>query len=77
MSPKLQQLCITKYIYKKTDILKKKTKLEHFTCDFSKLFNNLFLCFTLGDRANEKPVVGDRYTHPDVLAWANLMIITL
>lgn len=47
------------------------------TCDFGELLNNLLLCFTLGNRTNEQPVVGDRYTHADVLPWADLVIITL
>jgi len=47
------------------------------TCDFSKLLNNLLLCFAFGNRADEQPVVGDRDTHPDVLVGPNLVIIAL
>lgn len=59
------------------NVLGRKAFNMTFTSNFGELFNNLLLCFTLGDGANKQTVVGDGYTNTDLLTGANLMIITL
>lgn len=50
---------------------------QELTCDFGKLFYNLFLCLALGNGAHKESVVCDRDAHTNVFARANFMIVVL
>ena len=47
------------------------------TCDFCKFLNNLLFCFTLGDGANKKSIIGHRDANADVFPRSNFIVVAL
>ena len=52
-------------------------KWPRLTCDFRKLLHYLFFRFTFGDWPNKQSIIRNRYTHSNVFARANFMIVKL
>lgn len=50
---------------------------KQLTCYFTKLFNYLLLGFTLRNRANKEPIIGNRDAYTNVFSRTNFMIVIL